>query len=210
MTWKDVTVWQFQQLEALKRTPGLTEVDIAAKAVEIMYDMTERQVDSLSMDDFNKLSKGLNFLATEPIPHAPAQYIDVNGRRYKCIYDLRKLKAGRYLEAKSFGGDIIGNLHKIAASMVSPMKRVKLKPWRWEHVNYDASNHELYADDMLHAPFLTVYNSVLFFCAVYAKTMQLEATSMEQTKTATAEAREALRTVAKTLCELSAGYFKAP
>ena len=95
--------------------------------------------------------------------HYFAEY-RVNGRRYRCIYDIRNLPTARYLETKYFANDIVFNLHKIGASLVSPLKFT----WKgFKLCKYDASKHEDYANDLLEAKFVEVYGSVVFFCQIF-------------------------------------------
>jgi hypothetical protein len=166
MNWKDVTVWQWQQIQnLLVKREGLTELDIAVKSLEILTYQTENQIDSLSIKELNEQLKKITFITeSAPIPK-PNDIIKIGKKRYRCIFDIRNIPYSRYLETKFFGNDIINNLHKIAASMVVPMKLT----WRgWKVAKYDATKHEEYAEDLLSASFESVYGSVVFFCQVFS------------------------------------------
>lgn len=164
MTWKDVNVFQWQQIVNLfTKEKDLNELDLAVKSVGIITGMTENQIDSLPIAKLNPLLKSIDFIHEEIKP-VPSKYIKINGRRYKCIYDVRKIPAARYIESKHFATDVNGNLHRIAACLVMPMKRTI---FGWRVAKYDASKHEDYAQDMLEAPVTAVLGSVVFFCLVY-------------------------------------------
>ncbi len=164
MTWKDLNVFQWQQIVNLfTKEKDLNELDLAVKSVAIVTGMTEHQIDSLSIGELNPLLKSIDFIHEEIKPE-PAKYIKVNGRKYKCIYDVRKIPAARYIESKHFATDVNGNLHKIAACLVMPMKKTL---FGWKVAKYDASKHEDYAQDMLEAKITSVLGSVVFFCLVY-------------------------------------------
>jgi hypothetical protein len=76
----------------------------------------------------------------------------------------------RYIETKFFAEDVTNNLHKIAASMVVPMKLT----WRgWKVAKYDSTKHEEYANDLLSAPFESVYGSLVFFCQVLRDSIRI-------------------------------------
>lgn len=165
MTWKDVTVWQWIQLQnVLLKKEGFTELDIAVKCLSILTDQTETQIDSLSVKDLNKQLIGIKFV-TETLPDPkPVDFLKTPGGRYRCIYDVRNIPYARYLETKFFGADVGLNIHKIAASMVMPMKLT----WRgYKLAKYDSAKHEDYANDILEAPFEQVYGSIVFFCQVF-------------------------------------------
>lgn len=172
MNWKDVTVWQWQQIQniALKQGAGDTFLDIAVKTLAILKNQTEGQIDSLSLKELkDELAKIEWVNSTQPIPK-PQNYIKVNGKRYKCIFDVRNMPYARYIETKFFAEDVTNNLHKIAASMVMPMKLT----WRgWKVAKYDSTKHEEYANDLLSAPFESVYGSLVFFCQVLRDSIRI-------------------------------------
>jgi len=170
MTWKDVTVWQWIQLQnLLQKTEGLTELDIAVKSLAILTNQTENQIDSLSVKDLNKQLLKIKFITeTAPEPK-PVDFIKIKGKQYRCIYDIRNIPYARYLETKFFGSDVSLNIHKIGASMVMPMKLT----WRgWKLAKYDASKHDEYSQDLLGAPFEQVYGSIVFFCQVFSDSIK--------------------------------------
>lgn len=165
MTWKDVTVWQMQQIaNVLAKTKDETELDISVKVLGILTNRTESQIDSLPLASLVAGLNGIKFIHDSQPEANPVKYIKINGRKYKCIYDIKKLPYARYIETKHFGNDVLLNLHKIAASMVMPMKKTI---FGWKEDKYDASKHEEYANDLLEAKYEAVYGSVVFFCQVY-------------------------------------------
>ena len=172
MNWKDVTVWQWQQIQniALKQGAGDTFLDIAVKTLAILKNQTEGQIDSLSLKELkDELAKIEWVNSTHPNPK-PQNYIKVNGKRYKCVFDVRNMPYARYIETKFFAEDVTNNLHKIAASMVVPMKLT----WRgWKVAKYDSIKHEEYANDLLSAPFESVYGSLVFFCQVLRDSIRI-------------------------------------
>jgi len=106
----------------------------------------------------------LGFL-DDKIEGKPVKYTEVNGKRYRFIYDVQQIKAARYIESKVFSTDLVGNIHKLAASMVMPQR----KTWygRWVDEKYDSSKHSQYAEDLQGAKFMHIYQSVVFFYQVY-------------------------------------------
>ena len=165
MTWKDINVFQYQQIMDLYATAkDMSELDLAYKITAIVMDLTENQIDSLPMDHLKPLLQQVAFVH-EQIKPQPQKYIQVNGKRYRCIYDIRKMPAARYIESKHFDQDRISNLHKLAACMTIPQKRNWLGMWVDD--TYDAGKHSEYADDMLAAPITAVLGSVVFFYQVY-------------------------------------------
>lgn len=164
MKWSNVNVFQWQQIVNLfTKEKDLTEIDLAVKAVAILYNKTEYQIDSLPVEELNPLLKTISFIHQDIKPE-PQKFINVNGKRYKCIYDIRRMPAARYIESKHFAQDVNNNLHRIAACMVVPMKKTL---FGWVEQKYDASKHEEYSQDLLEAPITSVLGSVVFFYQVF-------------------------------------------
>jgi hypothetical protein len=161
MNWKDLTLYQYQRL--IEANEIQHPIDRLDRQIAIVNNWTATQVDNLSVEKYNEEVKRLEFLNVEPEGN-PVKYIDVNGKRYKCVYDVRKMPSARYLENKAFQTDLVANLHKLAASMVLPMKRTL---WGWKVDKYDTLNHSIYAEDMEQARFVDVYHSIVFFYHVY-------------------------------------------
>jgi hypothetical protein len=177
MEWKDINVFQYQQI--VKAREEQDEIERDSKMIAIINGWTLHQVDNLNIDEYNKQKKRLKFLYDE-IDGKPVKYITVNSRRYKCIYDVRKINGARYIEGKTFSQDLVTNLHKIAASLVHPMKRTL---FGWKLDKYDSAKHEDYSNDMLSANFVDVYHSVVFFYHVYRNWIEIsKGYLMEQMK----------------------------
>jgi hypothetical protein len=145
--------------ELYANSKDLTDLDISVKVASILTNQTENQIDSLPVKELAPLLESISFINDEIKPEA-IKVLNINGRRYKCVYDVRNIPASRYIESKHFSSDVMGNLHKIMACMVIPQKKVFLG---WADDKYDASKHSDYAQDMLEAPIQSVLGSVVFF-----------------------------------------------
>jgi hypothetical protein len=161
MTWNEINLYQYQQIiEANKIEYPIDRID---RLIGIINNWTTNQVNDLTVERYNAEVKRLAFLDSEP-EGKPVKFINVNGKRYKCIYDVRQMPSARYIESKVFQTDLIPNLHKLAASMVKPMKKTI---WGWKEMPFDSTSHSVYADDMLEAKFVDIYHSIVFFYHVY-------------------------------------------
>ena len=197
--WHKINVWQYQQIYNVYNSKDkyLTEIEVNSKLVSIVNDMTEAQVDSLTITQFNKLKKSILFL-TQPIAGKPVKYISINkNKRYKINYDVSKMPFARYIESKVFSEDLYNNLHKLAATMVIPQKRVL---GIWFKQNYDASKHEQYSEDMLTARFIDVYHSLVFFYQVYRNWIEVSQDYMVSKMMQTGMTQEKAKEVVQDLC----------
>lgn len=204
MNWKDLNVFQWQQLNDLfLKSKDVTDLDLAISAASICTGLTEHEIDSLPISDLNPLLKAISFIHEELKPQ-PERFIKLKGKRYKCIYDVRKIPAARYIETKHFGKDVNANLHRIAACMVMPMKKTL---FGWKVDKYDASKHEQYSQDILEAPITQVLGSVVFFYQVYRNWIKSSKDYLiaEMSKKMSRYQAEA---VYQTLCDTMDGYTK--
>lgn len=206
MKWNELTLWQYQQLMPILTTPNKdwTDLDKEVKLLTIVTGLTEYQIDSLSIEDLKELRKELAFL-DEPIEGKPVDYIKTNGKQYRINYDIKNMPAARYIESKVFSKDTLGNLHKIAASMVIPQK----KNWfgKWVDDKYDASKHEQYAADMQEANFIHVYHSLVFFYQVYKNWIEVSRDYMRAEMTTAGMTTEQADSVLLLLCESMDGII---
>ena len=208
MNWKDVTIWQWQQMQnLLSKSKDYTELDIAVKSLAILTNQTESQIDSLTIKQLGVELEKIKFVTdTAPTPKT-VDFIKVGKKRYRCIYDVRKLPYSRYLETKFFTTDVTMNLHKIAASMVMPMKLT----WRgWRVAKYDASKHDEYAQDLLGASFEEVYGSVVFFCQVFSDSIKSLADYFKEEMMKAGMTTEEAETTVEALCASMDGFTRLP
>jgi len=200
MTWNELTVWQYQQIYPIVTKPekDWTNLDVESKLVGIIYNLTDTQVDSLSISQFNNLRGTLNFL-DDKIEGKPVKYMKVNDKRYRFVYDVQQMKAARYIESKVFSTDLISNLHKLAASMVMPQR----KTWygKWVDDTYDAAKHSEYAADIQASNFVHIYHSVVFFYQVYRNWIEVSKGYLVQEMTNKGLTKEVADQVVQTLCE---------
>ena len=204
MTWNELTVWQYQQIYPIVTNPekDWTTLDVESKLVGILHNLTDTQVDSLSVAEFNKLRTTLSFL-DDKIEGKPVKYTEVNGKRYRFVYDVQQMKAARYIETKVFSTELVSNLHKLAASMVMPQR----KTWygMWVDDKYDAAKHSEYADDLQASNFIHIYHSVVFFYQVYRNWIEVSQAYLVKEMMNQGMSMELAQKGVQTLCEILDG-----
>lgn len=171
-----LTIKKFQELHSIT-TMEMDEFDKSVKLVECLTDKTPAQVEAMPLKEFEKLCNDLNKLfdiKVEQLQNSkPKAMIVANGKPYHLNFNIMQppFNAGRYVEVATFASDTIGNLHNILASMVTPLK------WSWRKMRYvklpyDATQHEQYANDMLHADFEHAYHASVFFYLVFTSSIR--------------------------------------
>lgn len=206
--WQEITLWQYQQIIPIMTKPDKewTEIDVDYKLISILTGMTQYQIDSLPLEELKKERAKLKFLK-EDITGKPVKYIEVNGRRYRVIYNVKDMPFARYIESKVFGKDVVSNLHKISASMVMPQKRNWLG--RWVDDTYDASKHEQYSLDMQEAKFVDVYHTLVFFYQVYRNWIEVSQDYMVKEMMEKGMTLEEAKEVVNLLCQSMDGTTPA-
>jgi len=204
MTWNELTVWQYQQIYPIVTKPekDWTNLDVESKLVGILNNLTDTQVDSLSVSEFNKLRATLSFL-DDKIEGKPVKYTEVNCKRYRFVYDVQQMKAARYIETKVFSTELVANLHKLAASMVMPQR----KTWYgiWVDEKYDAAKHSEYAEDLQASNFIHIYHSVVFFYQVYRNWIEVSQAYLVKEMMSQGMSMELAQKGVQTLCEILDG-----
>lgn len=201
--WHKISVWQYQQIYKAYNTKDKndTDLDLDTRLIAIVNNMTEMQVDSLPLSKYSELKKTISFL-NEPISSKAVKYIPISKtKRYKINYDVSRMPFARYIESKVFSQELYENLHKLAATMVIPQERNKLG--FWVNKPYDASRHQDYADDMLEARFIDIYNSLVFFYQVYRNWIEVSqgylVAKMMEAKMTQEQATEVVRSLCNIL-----------
>ncbi len=157
-----MTIEKFQQLSKIYGRE-IDELDKSIQLVQCMTGKTHDEIDAMPVHKFNKLCNRIVQLFENQYKQVnkdkPKNIIRANGSWYQLNYDITT--AGKYVEATTFSGDIIGNLHMILATMATPLR---LTPIGFKPFERD---HELISYDMLQADFKHAYHAAVFFYAVY-------------------------------------------
>ncbi len=157
MNWNKITVRQYQDLLPIITDENLTDLDKLVKAISLITGKSEDVIDSWPIDSLNEYK----YLFEFDFKKEAKKRVKVNGRYYRFNWQVNKLKAARYIEAKTFvQGGLFQNLHKIMASCVIPERRIM---GLYFDKKYNAADHDKYATDLLDAPFPFVYNACVFF-----------------------------------------------
>jgi hypothetical protein len=176
MNWNKITVRQYQDILPILTKDDLSDLDKLVKVIGILTGYNEDFIDSWPIDKLNEYRHLFEF----DFKKEARKRVKVNGRHYRFNWEVNKLKAARYIEAKTFiQGGLFQNLHKIMASCVVPQRKIG---FLYFDKKYNAANHEKYATDLLDAPFPFVYNACVFFCTLLMKWIDVILSSSEELK----------------------------
>lgn len=199
-----VTISKFQELYKISLM-DINEAEKSALLVQEFTGMNEEQVNKMPLKKFNSLCATINKkfekYGKELDEKKPSKFVAVKGRLYLLEYDLAKppMNAGKYVELATYSDDIIGNLHKIMATMCTPLK------FTLKGLKRKEKNHKQVAEDMLDIDFEVAYHSAVFFYAVFSKSIQASATYFKTIATDTAKVEQVLTNLA----EFTDGFITA-
>lgn len=164
-----LSIKQFQDIIEVNKM-SIDDLEKSIFFVMILTGKTEFEVNKMSVKRFNKLCKRVldefEIMAKGLSDQKPANLIKANGTWYWLDYDIKKMNAGQYVETATFGLDLLTNLHKLLATMATPMK------WTWKGLKkVKEKDHEKVAEDMLEAEFRHCYHAAVFFYAVFKESI---------------------------------------
>ena len=161
-----MTIKQFQELYYVATSDDM-DFDKSIKMVGIVTGKTPEQVERMSMIKFNFLCgmvhRQFKIFEKDLMKGKPKKIFRVGKRFYKINYDVTKCKSSTYVEVSTFSTDIIQNLHKIMASIVTP---VKFKWGKWVE-------HEELASDLEQMDFEVAYHAAVFFYTLFNVSMRV-------------------------------------
>ncbi len=98
MTYKDINIKKYLELKkVLDDTDDLYRVQ--SQLIAIVNDMTEEEVLNLPLTEYTKKVHTIDFLTEVPkISNRTPKKLNLNGRKYEVITDVRKLSAGQYID----------------------------------------------------------------------------------------------------------------
>lgn len=169
-----LSIRKFQELYFIAKSED-EDIDKSIKMVGVVTGLLPEKVEQMKMAKFNKLCVDIQakfeLLTAKMMKGKPAKYVSVNRRTYKLSYDVSKepMNAGKYVEAITFGKDVVDNLHKILATMATPVKfnwrKMKYVPYKRDHIDI--------ATDMEDVDFEVAYHAAVFFYLLYRVSMQV-------------------------------------
>jgi hypothetical protein len=163
-----LSIKKFQELYKISLM-DIDELEKSSLLVQSFTGLSIERINKMNIKRFNKLceivNKQFEVLNKNMQNDKPRNMVYVNGCFYKLNYDLRKKpnNSGTYVELATFSEDIVGNLHKIMASMVTPLKLT------WKGLK--EKDHERVAEDMLELDFNVAYHCCVFFWAVFTRSI---------------------------------------
>ena len=128
MTWKDVTVGQYQQLAEIGKM-GLDDIEATQETISVLFGLTINKVRKLKAIQIAKYVEQMDFLKTEIIPRRRT-ILYCKGYFAGVDYTFTDFQTSKYIESKYFMQDFVGNMHNLLAVYTHELKfgLIKKKP----------------------------------------------------------------------------------
>ena len=128
MTWKDVTVGQYQQLAEIGKM-GLDDIEATQETISVLFGLTINEVRKFKAIQIAKYVEQMDFLKTEIIPRRRT-ILYCKGYFAGVDYTFTDFQTSKYIESKYFMQDFVGNIHNLLAVYTHELKYglIKKKP----------------------------------------------------------------------------------
>jgi hypothetical protein len=120
MTWKDVTVGQYQQLAEIGKM-GLDDIEATQETISVLFGLTINEVRKLKAIQIAKYVEQMDFLKTEIIPRRRT-ILYCKGYFAGVDYTFTDFQTSKYIESKYFMQDFVGNMHNLLAVYTHELK----------------------------------------------------------------------------------------
>jgi len=122
--WNQITIGQFQHINAaIKSYPD----NAVSQSVWMLAALTGKSREELLAMDFTRefkpLMAELNWVNTTPLPEQLPAEFEVDGQKYRLVYDIKQRTTGQFIDLAHFAAEpesIITNLHYILAVLCVP------------------------------------------------------------------------------------------
>lgn len=154
--WESISVKKYYDiLEILNDKVG-DDIDKNIRLITLLSEEDEDDILNLPIDQFEKLSKDLEFLKQMPNVEIRNEY-EINGKKYNVFTNLKKMTAGQYIDFQTYQKDYQKNMKYILSIFLIPQGK--------EYGDYDIDEvaEEIYNNlSILHAHSITLFFSLQF------------------------------------------------
>jgi hypothetical protein len=120
MTWKDVTVGQYQQLAEIGKM-GLDDIEATHETISVLFGLTINEVRKLKAIQIAKYVEQMDFLKAEIIPRRRT-ILYCKGYFAGVDYTFTDFQTSKYIESKYFMQDFVANIHNLLAVYTHELK----------------------------------------------------------------------------------------
>lgn len=201
-----LTVGQYQQLYAIAKSEDPFE-EKAIQSVAVVTGKTIEEVEEMPLNEFNALNRRItSSINALRLNTKPVSFLQSGRKLYQVNYKIGTLRAGQNTELQHWlkEKDWIQNMDKILASVVVPIKR-----YLWVRLPQKnrSEDHEQVSEDMQAVDFSEAFGCVVFFCKLFAASINGILPSLEVEMLKAGKTREEIQTLQTALTRTLAGFI---
>lgn len=189
MTWKDITVEQFLEIQKLKETN--TEEDFAINVVSYLFNC---DADKIPISDYLYKIKELEFLANNFKEKKVQKEYIINNRKYQLVYSLDEITTAMYFDFANYAKEK-DNMVDVLSIVLIPSNHKYSDGYNMEQTKADIRSMPIEDANAIYAFFLRIYQR---FVKVLTKYMMRQ---LKMTKEITTEEKTNLINQLKILME---------
>lgn len=144
-SWDSITVGKFAELYPALTSDGKL-VERVPALISILCGVPLDDVKKISIEDYKKISKHLEFLNDFNDLEAAPKTFKIDGQRYHINWNINEMSGAQYMDFMHFLKEsnnndflIIQNMHKILSCIVIPDER---KAFGWKKGKYNGEKHK--------------------------------------------------------------------
>lgn len=200
-----LTVGQYQQLYIIA-TSDDDETEKAIQSVSVITNKTPSEVEDMPLNEFNALNrKVVSEINAQRLNTKPVSFLKAGKKLYQVNYKIGTLRAGQNTELQHWlkEKDWIKNMDKILASIVVPVKRYL---WVKLPTRNRSEDHQQVAEDMQTVNFSEAFGCVVFFCKLFAGSIQATLPYLEEAMLKSGKTKDQVQTFQTDLMKTLAGF----
>lgn len=169
-SWDEMSLSKYVELaklEELKENFGMPELYLL-KVIEALCGAEQGDLDDLTLDMVNELSREVNYLQEQPV-WSNSKHIEIEGQDYVFPEDLNKLTMGEYISIKTLQeqqttqADLIPWLLSIILRPGKKEYNEETKKEYWKQDKFNVANLEHRRELFLKQPVFNLMGPVTFF-----------------------------------------------
>lgn len=155
---ESIELWQYQKYMGVVETNKDQEATefLNLKLIEIFCGVSLKDVSSINMKDFNKITEIIGNAFAEKTPLI--RHFELDGIEFGFVPNLDKISIGEYIDIES---NVSGfkNMHKAMAVLYRPVTKKHKEKYQVE----EYTGHDEYAEAMKYMPLNAALGAMVFF-----------------------------------------------
>lgn len=169
-SFKGVTVDQYQRILPIyqkieKETDTITIASDWCRILSILSGVKPNEIEQMPINKLKQAIASLSWLVNGQIKQSKRKYLIVNGVLHRAKLSAKEFNTAQYVEIKTFlgSGNWVGEMHRIAASIYSPLT--------WSGFKHDGEGHEKRAEGFKKLSVVKVFPTVFFYSILWQRSI---------------------------------------